>query len=510
MIFRKTPPSSPTPAASPAGDSGTPGEPGKASALEEQLAALNGPGAPLTVHPKPVEGARLSQKGKAILFGGGAIVSTLIIVGIMTAGQDPAAQGAQAQADGAARAGAAAAPNIEELERQARRAQLEQEILAGRAQPGDQLAADAQAGAAAARPAAPGGQPTPSEKHRAWLVEHHYNRIQSRVLAADAAAAAPPMAGGSAGAGGGGAQARAVPVGLAGAGAGGLEAQLAAMQQRMADGQARAADARGQAALAQAALAQPQPPQGGPAPRPPAGGPAPAGVATDRDPAVAQQQRNRAFLAQESDPSYLDERVRPQLGTHELAAGSIIPAVLVTGVNSDLPGALIAQVRANVFDSFRHDVLVIPSGSRLIGRYASDVGYGQNRLLVAWDEVIFPNGRRLRLGGMQGADAAGQSGLRDQVHTHFWRTWSSAFLVSILGAAAQQAQPQQSTALQPVPASATATGAAADALNEVGTRILERNLNVSPTLVIRPGFVFNVMVNQSVVMEAYDPAAQRR
>lgn len=322
---------------------------------------------------------------------------------------------------------------------------------------------------------------TPAEQHKLWLEKKRYERIEGRILAADLALTADLSKGGAGGTMGG------IRLG------GGAEGDPAA-----ADPLARLAGIRS-AALNSVPPAQ----QPGIPAIPGLGGLAnPANLQLGGDPNVAAQERNRDFLKDAAESGYLPETVKPRMGRHELAAGSIIPAVLLTGINSDLPGVITAQVRQTVYDTFDESTRIIPQGSRLVGRYSSQVAAGQERVLVAWDELIFPNGNRINLRGMQGADGIGQSGFTDKVNNHFWKTWGSSLMVSLLGVGVQLSQPAGG-----VNTSATtgqrATGAAADSLNQAGSKVLEKNLNISPTLTIRPGFTFNIIVNKSVVLPAY-------
>ena len=162
-----------------------------------------------------------------------------------------------------------------------------------------------------------------------------------------------------------------------------------------------------------------------------------------------------------------------------------------------------AQTRQTVYATNDPDALLIPQGSRLVGRYSADVAYGQSRVLAAWDELILPNGSRIALRGMSAADGQGQSGIEDQVNNHFWKTWSSALLVSMLGVAAQQSQPQNQGAFNTPSANAQATAAAVNSLSDVSSKILQKSLNISPTLQVRPGMAFNVMVNRSIILPTY-------
>jgi len=228
-----------------------------------------------------------------------------------------------------------------------------------------------------------------------------------------------------------------------------------------------------------------------------------AGGLVGQDPAVVAQSRNRALMKEAADNGYLAELLKAQMVEFELTAGSVIPAVMLSGINSDLPGTIVAQTRQTVYATNEPDAVVIPQGSRLIGRYSADVAYGQSRVLAAWDELILPNGSRISLRGMSAADGQGQSGIEDQVDNHFWKTWSSALLVSFLGVAAQQSQPQNQGAFNTPSGSAQASAAAMNSLSDVSSKILQKNLNISPTLQIRPGMAFNVMVNRSIILPNY-------
>jgi type IV secretion system protein VirB10 len=176
---------------------------------------------------------------------------------------------------------------------------------------------------------------------------------------------------------------------------------------------------------------------------------------------------------------------------------------MLSGINSDLPGTIVAQTRQTVYATNDPDTVVIPQGSRLVGRYSADVAYGQSRVLAAWDELILPNGSRISLRAMSAADGQGQSGMEDQVNNHFWKTWSSALLVSFLGVAAQQSQPQNQGAFNTPSGSAQASAAAMNSLSDVSSKILQKSLNISPTLQVRPGMAFNVMVNRSIILPTY-------
>lgn len=323
--------------------------------------------------------------------------------------------------------------------------------------------------------AAPSAHQTPAEQHKVWMEKKRYERIQGQLLAADAAVTADLTRGSAPGGG-------VRPIAL-----------------RDEDNPlARAAAARS-AAYGNIPAHQMPPGTAG------LGGGAAGNAAmlAGGDPSVAAQIRNKEFLKEAAEAGYLPERVKAKMGSHELAAGSVIPAVMLTGINSDLPGVITAMVRQSIYSTFDESTLVVPQGARLVGRYSSQVAYGQERVLVAWDEMIMPNGNRINLRGMTGADGIGQSGFHDQVDTHFWRIWGSALMVSMLGVGVQLSQPQNSSYSQAPNAAQQGAAAAANSLNQAGSKVLERNLNLSPTLTIRPGYEFNVIVNRSVILPAY-------
>jgi type IV secretion system protein VirB10 len=196
---------------------------------------------------------------------------------------------------------------------------------------------------------------------------------------------------------------------------------------------------------------------------------------------------------------YLPTRVVGQTSPFELKRDSVIPATLVSGINPDLPGRIIAQVGQNVFDSATGSRLLIPQGAKLLGRYDSKVSFGQNRVLVVWTDIVFPNGATLQIGGMAGTDAEGYGGFADQVDNHYFRTFGSAILLAVIGAGMDMAIPQSSTLSNQETASDAARRNFAETFGRVAERTISKNLDVQPTIEIRPGYKFNVLVDQDVV-----------
>lgn len=201
------------------------------------------------------------------------------------------------------------------------------------------------------------------------------------------------------------------------------------------------------------------------------------------------------FNSPQGDRWLLHSQLEPPLNAYELRAGYVIPAIMISGIDSDLPGEVIAQVSQNVFDTATGKYLLIPQGSRLVGSYSSSIGYGQKRVFVAWQRIIFPDGRALDIGAMPGADATGYGGMSDKVDTHFFRTLGSAILMSVIVGGIEYSQGVSNN-------STTDRQSAADYMSQAlgqqlgGTlsQMLSKDLNVSPTLEIRPGYRFNVMV----------------
>lgn len=185
---------------------------------------------------------------------------------------------------------------------------------------------------------------------------------------------------------------------------------------------------------------------------------------------------------------------------YELKAGGVIPATMISGINSDLPGQIIAQTTQPVYNTSTGRHTVIPQGTRLVGMYDSSVAYGQKRVLVVWQRLIFPDGKTLDLGSMPGTDSAGYSGFNDKVNTHFWRTMGSALLMSavIAGVELSQNDSNSSSDGDSQRASDALSEALGQSLGQALTQIIQKNLNVSPTLEIRPGYRFNVFVTKDI------------
>ncbi|MCO5164702.1 MAG: IncP-type conjugal transfer protein TrbI [Mesorhizobium sp.] len=213
------------------------------------------------------------------------------------------------------------------------------------------------------------------------------------------------------------------------------------------------------------------------------------------------QAAKESFFNQDiKDLGYLPNQVVPQQSPYELKRGSVIPATLVTGINSDLPGRITAQVSQNVYDSKTGRHVLIPQGSKLLGRYDSKVVFGQSRVLVIWTDIIFPNGSTLQIGGMPGVDAAGYGGFSDKVDNHYLRSFGSAILVALIGAGTEMMIPQDRNAFGESNSTEDAARRSfADTFGKMAEQTVSKNLNVQPTLEIRPGYRFNVLVEQDII-----------
>jgi type IV secretion system protein TrbI len=227
-----------------------------------------------------------------------------------------------------------------------------------------------------------------------------------------------------------------------------------------------------------------------------------AGAAsTGADEASVQngQDRKLAFVNAPVDrrTTALDRLARPA-SPYILQAGTVIPAALITGMQSDLPGQITAQVTENVYDTPTGRSLLIPQGARLLGAYDSQVSFGQSRILLVWTRLILPNGYSIVLERQPGGDATGQAGLEDGVDHHWGALLKAALLSTVLAIGSEVGSDQNESDI----ARALRRGTG-DTANQAGQQIVRRNLNVQPTLTIRPGFPVRVLVNRDLVLAPY-------
>lgn len=187
-----------------------------------------------------------------------------------------------------------------------------------------------------------------------------------------------------------------------------------------------------------------------------------------------------------------------------LFQGTVIPSVLVTPVTSDAPGTLTARVTRDVYDDIRAQRLLVPKGSRLYGTYMNEVGEGQERILMAFSRLIFPNGQSVRLSGFSGGDSMGRSGLPADVNSHFWKMFGAGFLIAGVAKVFDRASSEQNiTVINQAGGSTTLTDSAGQILTETARRVLEKNQNISPTLSLPEGYKFNVIVNRDMALAPY-------
>lgn len=211
------------------------------------------------------------------------------------------------------------------------------------------------------------------------------------------------------------------------------------------------------------------------------------------------QDRQLAFLNQAPDRRTVSpDRVAAPASANVLQAGAVIAAALITGIRSDLPGQITAQVTENVYDSPTGRVLLVPQGTRIIGQYDNGVGFGQRRVLLVWNRLIFPNGRSIVLERQPGADAEGYAGLEDGVDYHWGELFKAAALSTLLSVGAQSGSSSNDSDI----IRALRNGAS-DSINQTGQQIVQRQLNIAPTLTIRPGFPVRVIVTRDLVLEPY-------
>ncbi|MUZ65652.1 TrbI/VirB10 family protein [Agrobacterium vitis] len=210
------------------------------------------------------------------------------------------------------------------------------------------------------------------------------------------------------------------------------------------------------------------------------------------------QERQQAFLNAPVDRrTVAADRVVAPASPNILQAGAVISAALITGIRSDLPGQITAQVTENTYDSPTGRILLIPQGTRVIGQYDNNVQFGQSRILLVWNRLIFPNGRSIVLERQPGADAEGYAGLQDGVDYHWWDLAKAAGLSTLLSVGAELATNDDDRLIQAI------RNGGQDTVNDAGQQIIRRQLNIAPTLTIRPGFPVRVIVTRDLVLEPH-------
>ncbi|HVI53397.1 MAG TPA: TrbI/VirB10 family protein [Candidatus Sulfotelmatobacter sp.] len=219
----------------------------------------------------------------------------------------------------------------------------------------------------------------------------------------------------------------------------------------------------------------------------------------DAGAAQNMQDRKTAFVNGAVDRrTVAPDRLADPASPYIVQAGTVIPAALITGLRSDLPGQITAQVSEPVYDSPSGHYLLIPQGARLIGQYDSSVAFGQSRVLLVWNRLIMPDGKSIVLERQPGADTEGYAGLEDDVDYHWGSLLKGALLSTILSVGAQAGSSGQDDAI----VQALRQGAS-NSVSQTGQQIIQRQLNIQPTLTIRPGFPVRVIVTRDLVLEPY-------
>ncbi len=226
--------------------------------------------------------------------------------------------------------------------------------------------------------------------------------------------------------------------------------------------------------------------------------PGPDAGLTDTPDASDAQARKRAFLdARPSSDIYNPHPLEDPVSPWQVMAGTVLRAALITGLNSDLPGFVIAKLTEDVFDTVTGRVLLLPRGTRLLGRYDSRVAFGQERALVVWHRLILPNGASVVVENLPAADMAGQAGLSDSVDLHMWQLARGVLLSSLLGVGTELAWEDEDSITRAFRESVQ-KGA-----DSAGSALIQRELDVQPTIRVRPGWPLAVLVHRDLVLRPW-------
>lgn len=217
-----------------------------------------------------------------------------------------------------------------------------------------------------------------------------------------------------------------------------------------------------------------------------------------------KQQQKAAWLNQQPNTQdYLQNTRKSPVSPYEIKAGTVIVSTMIGGINSDLPGTILGQVSQNVYDSATGQYLLIPTGSKLVGIYDNGVSMGQKRVLIAWNRIIYPDGSSLDLGMMPGTDQGGYAGFQDQVNNHYAQVFGNALLLSLFSAGIQLSQPQSNND-DDYSSSQIVAASIGQQMGALGMSMAQRGLSIAPTIEIRPGYAFNVMVTKDIVLKPWE------
>ncbi len=222
-------------------------------------------------------------------------------------------------------------------------------------------------------------------------------------------------------------------------------------------------------------------------------------LALDPDRDQNNQQRKLDFLGQNQKGSiYNPHALQTPASPYQVMAGSVIAASLITGINSDLPGLVVAQVTENIYDTVTGKTLLIPQGSRLIGAYDSVVAFGQSRALLVWQRIVMPDGSSVQIDNLPATDTAGYAGLEDEVDYHTWTLIKGIALSTMLGVGTELSFGSNESDLIQAIRESTQQNAA-----QAGQRLTEKNLNIQPTITIRPGWPVRIIVHKDLILKPY-------
>ncbi len=227
-------------------------------------------------------------------------------------------------------------------------------------------------------------------------------------------------------------------------------------------------------------------------------------IESDANQNMQLEKRDFKKKKEDDDAVYVHHSLQEPVSPYQVMAGSIMPGVLITGINSELPGQIIGQIIVNIYDTVTGNHLLIPQGTKVIGRYDSVIAYGQERVLIVWNRLIMPDGSSILLDIMPGADLGGYAGLKDKVNNHYLKLTAGVVLSTLLsvGASVSAGTPghDEDDGYDIINKFAENAG---ENINKAGQEIVSKMLNIQPTLEIRPGFKFNVMVNKDIVLRPY-------
>jgi type IV secretion system protein VirB10 len=227
-------------------------------------------------------------------------------------------------------------------------------------------------------------------------------------------------------------------------------------------------------------------------------------VAADGD--YSKFDRSHGRGAKKVDRWLLDSSVEAPRTAYEVRAGSVIPATMISGIHSELPGQITAQVSQDVFDTPTGRHRLIPQGAKLVGSYSHNVVMGQSRVLVAWQRIVFPDGKALDIGSMGGVDSGGYAGFQDQIDRHYARLFGSAILMSAIAAGLTSSRVSPENDPYGSSNAATLSQNTAQQIGDVASKMIEKNMDIAPTLKIRPGYRFNVTAVKDLTFDKpYQP-----